>query len=530
MDSEDRSMEPSGAEGARDITPEAPMECPSCGTPAEPGAKFCVHCSEPLVVPEAEKDREREPGEMEPWALKAGQAVSRVPRRVKIGVPVALLVIFMLLVALFIAAATHSQQAAIGRYCGDLKVSDYKAAYELTSHPGGKFSTFDYFQKWQNTTTEALGPLESFTVLKRKNENKLFGRIINLTPTDANAYTATLRYKGRTFDVNITAQEAGGSWPFKRWKLKLSQGDTRLLVVPLGSEIIIDGKTVGKAEENKDLKDALQLSKFPKDIEGAVDYAKKLVKTFEFLFAEFKLLAKNLETVTESAQDVVNRFGTEGFTWTDILDTANTTVSQSKSFGQDVTRLAIHIYWIFGGGDDGSIRARLTRVQSGMDTSNLPEGYHQITAKLPGLQSDTVDFVAPDEVQIVLDPTRATQNALKATMESYYSAISNAAFNVNAAGLPAVVSGDLLDEETNRINDLAGKGEHLASQLTDLKFDEYKVLSGTIATVETHETWSFNTFQGATLVSSVSGQKYHMIYTLEEQGGGQWKVIERKQL
>lgn len=536
MDPEDRSghQEATGTNESEPETPvapgaaEAPVECRECGAAAEPDAKYCVRCSAPL--PAGGEEKEREPGDMEPWALKAGQAISKIPRKVKIGVPVALLAILVLLVVIFVLAATHSQRAAIGRYCGSLKVSDYKAAYDLTSHPGGEFSSFDYFQKWQNTTTGALGPLESFAVRQPKDENTLFGRILGDEPAEGDAYVVTMRYRKKAFDVRMVVLEAGGAWPFKRWKIKLSHGNTRLLVAPLGADIVIDGKLVGKAEENEDLKEALNLSDFPDDIGEAVDYARNLVKAFEFLFAEFKILVRNLDTVTSSAQGVVDKFGASGYTWADILDAANTTVAQSKSFGQDVARLAMHVYWIFGGGNDGTTRARLTRAQTGLDTSNLPEGYHEVTARLPGLQPDTVDFVAPDEVEIELDPTRATRNALRTTMTNYYGAIANAAFTVDASGLYAVVGGDLLDEETNRVGDLAAKGQHVASDLTSIRLGEYTMLAADVATLEANETWNFNTFQGTTLASSVSGVKYHMLYTLQEQGGGLWKVIERKKL
>jgi hypothetical protein len=509
------------------------LTCPNCGTPVEPGAKYCVSCAAPLTQ-QGREDESLEHGEgpegLEPWAVKAGETMKKVPRGIKIGVPVAILLILAVLVTLFVLAATHSQPAAIGRYLGDLKRGDFKAAYELVSHPGGKFSSYDYFQKWQNTTSDKLGGLQGYTVEKRRDENKLFGKLISEKPSKGTPYVVTMKYKDRTFDVNMVVEEAGGSWPLNKWRIKLNEGKSRLIVSPLGSVIYVDGMLAGKADVNKDLQDALQLNHFPNDIEGAVDYAKKLVSAFQFLFSEFKTLVSNLNSVTESAQNVVNRFGTSGFSWSDIVDTANSTVQQSKGFGQEVARLALHVYWIFGGGDDGSLRARMTRVESGMDVTNLPEGFHIVEAKLPGCDADSKEFIAPEDVQITLEPTRATEDAFETTMSTYYAAVSTAAFTLNTAVLTPVVGGDLLAEQMNSVQELASKGQHVASQLTSLKYEKFKMLSGTLATVETSETWNFTTYEGAVPASTVSGQKFHMVYTLEENGGGAWKVIERKQL
>ena len=284
------------------------------------------------------------------------------------------------------------------------------------------------------------------------------------------------------------------------------------------------------AQADEQLAQALELRHFPKDVQGAVDYAKKVVQTFQFLVSEFKRLATSVNSVADSAQAVVNRFGTNGFTWSNLLDAANSTVQQSKDFGQDVARTAIHVYWIFGGGDDGSLRSRLTRVQSGLDLKNLPEGYHVVTARLPGADTDSTDWIAPQDAQLELDPTAATEDSLKTTMQAYYAATSAAALTLNPALLKPVVGGQLMVDETNQILDLMGKGQHTQSQLTSLKYDSVKLLNRTVATVETHETWNYTTFQGSTAVASVVGQQQHMVYTLEENGGGAWKVIERKQL
>ncbi len=521
---------------SKEIIPETTEVCAECGAGVEPNAKFCTQCAAPLEPGVARKEPvpvkppERSPEDVEPWALKAGEKVSRLPRSVKYGIPLTILIIIAILVTLFVLAATHSQQAAINRYLGELKVGNYKSAYGLVSQPGGKFSSYDYFQKWQNTTSDKLGRLQGSVIQKRVNENKLFGRLIQPPPATGTAYVVTMKYKDRSFDANMIVEENGGSWPVKNWKIKLSETDTRLIIAPLGSRLYVDGQFVGLAQADEQLAKALELRHFPKDIQGAVDYAKKVVQTFQFLVSEFKRLATSVNSVADSAQAVVNRFGTNGFTWSNLLDAADSTVQQSKDFGQDVARTAIHVYWIFGGGDDGSLRARLTRVQSGLDLKNLPEGYHVVTARLPGADTDSTDWIAPQDAQLELNPTAATDDSLKTTMQAYYAATSAAGLTLNPALLKPVVGGQLLVDETNQILDLMGKGQHTLSQLTSLKYDSVKLLTRTVATVETHETWNYTTFQGSTVVASVLGQKQHMIYTLEENGGGAWKVIERKQL
>jgi len=521
---------------SKEIIPEGAGTCAECGAGVEAGARFCTQCAAPLESglerkePPPVKPPERGPEDLEPWAVKAGEKVSKLPRWVKVGIPLTIFVIVAILVTLFALAATHSQQAAISRYLGDLKVGNYKSAYELVAHPGGKFSSYDYFQKWQNTTSDKLGRLQEFVVQKRVNENKLFGKLIEPPPATGTAYVVTMKYKDRSFDVNMIVEENGGAWPVQNWKIKLSETDTRLIVAPLGSRMYVDGQFIGLAQQDDQLAKALELRNFPKDVQGAVDYAKKLVQTFQFLVSEFKRLATNLNSVADSAQAVVNRFGTSGFTWSNLLDAADSTVQQSKDFGQDVARIAVHVYWIFGGGDDGSLRARLTRVQSGMDLKNLPEGYHVVTARLPGTGTDSTDWIAPQEAQLELKPTAETDSALKTTMQAYYAATSAAGLTLNPALLKPVVGGDLLVDETNQILDLMGKGQHVVSQLTSLKYDNLKLLNRRVATVETHETWNYTTFQGSTVVASVVGQKQHMVYTLEEVGGGAWKVTERKQL
>jgi hypothetical protein len=521
-------------------------ECPNCGAEVEKGSKFCTQCAAPLTeeagagmadaegpVPDTGKRlsrRKRIEGPVEPWAATTGERVSRMPRWVKVGIPLVIIVILAVLVTLFVLAGTHSQQAAISQYVSKLKSGNYKQAYEMLTHPGGRFSSEEYFVMWQENTTDHLGRLDSYAIAERKTENKLFGKLIKPAPTTGTRYVVTMRYKDKTFDVNMTVEEAGGSWPVQKWKLKLSDSTARLLVSPLGSTVYVDGLLAGTARPNQDLEDALQLRHFPKDIDGAVDYAKKVVKTGQYLIDEFRRMASSLQAVTESAQSVVNRFGASGFSWSDLLDAANSTAQQSKLFGQDVARTAVHIFWIFGGGDDGSTRANLTRVQSEADARNLPEGWHEVSAKLPGATSDSKEFIAPQDVELSLEPTPATQKALKDTMNRYYNVVTIALSTLNTAVLKTAAAGPALVQVTNRVLDLMGKGQRVVAQLTNLRFDNIKLLNESVATLEANETWNYTTFQGSTAVSSQVGQKVKMLYTLEQQGGGLWKVIEQKQI
>ena len=469
-------------------------------------------------------------GPVEPWAVKAGETVSRIPRGVKIGVPVAVLVVTAILVALFTLASIHSPRSAIGRYLGELKVGDYKSAYGMIAHPGGRFSTYSFFRKWQDNTTEHLGRLQDFVIQERKAENRFFGRLIEPVPGTGTPFVVTMKYKDKAFDVNMVVEEAGGAWPVKQWRLRLTGRNTRLLVAPLGSRVRIDGVPAGVARPDRDLADALQLKHFPRDIDGAVDYARKLARTFRYVIGEVRRLAANLEGVTESAQGVVDKFGTGGFSWSDILDAASSTAQQSKEFGQDAARLVIQIYWIFGGGDDGSLRAHLSRVQSGLELKNLPEGWHEVSARLPGATSDSKEFIAPVSAELKLEPTDATERELKNTMNGYYRAVSTALATLDTGVLKRSVAGPALTRETDRVLDLLDKGRHVEAQLTDLRYESLKLLSERVATVETRETWNETTYQRTAVAGVKAGRKLKVVYTLEEQGGGLWKVTERNEL
>jgi zinc-ribbon domain len=536
-------MDESG-EGTRDreerpMSPEATDKsktCPGCGAEVEPGAKFCTNCAAPLdrkgrrAAYKAEKKKTRgEPKKVEPWAVKAGDTVARVPRWVKIWVPLGVLLIVALLVILFVIAAGHTPQAAIERYFGRLQHGQYDYAYEMLSRQSGKFGTAEYFVRWQELQSEQLGRLEDFSVRKRDLENRLFGRYTQPDPEEGSAYVATLQYKEKTYDVNVFAVEDGGAWPATSWKVKLSEGPTRAIVAPLGARIYVDGLFAGVAEEDKDLKEALTLKDFPDDFDEAVDYVRKLLRTFENSVLDLKTFLRDLDMVAEDVKNTFERLQTGSVSWQQIVDSWDQVVSQSKSFAGDIARAAVHLYWIFGGGDDGSVRARYTRVESGLDLRNLPEGWHEIEAKMAGMDSETKEFFAPETVSVSLDTGPAMENDLKTSLQNYFAVRSDAFFNLNPVGLAAVAGGKQLEQDLAQVADLATRGLHQASDLRSLKYIHFKVLAPRVATIETEETWNYTIYQGQTPVNIVTNQKNKVTYTLQrDKTDSPWKVTESK--
>lgn len=545
------------AGGPPEETPaEQVWPCPQCGAEVEEGAKFCTQCAAPIVAPDVAagaKGPEAEPwvdktqpppaagkplkvghgpgtGGIEPWAVKAGESAKRLPKSVKYGIPILLLLIAGIVITLFVLAGTHSPEAAINRYLGDLKVGDYQAAYELVVHPGGDFSSEKYFVQWQTLQGKELGKLEDFTVQPRKEENRFMGRLLSPPTEDGSPFVVMLKYEKKTYDVNMVAENAGGVWPLTRWRIKLTGGTSRLLVTPIGAKVFVDGQLIGPAEPDKDLRDALQLKDFPDDIDSAVDYGKKLKSTFDFLVNEFRRLATNLEAVLENAQRVVNRLGGEGVAWTDILDASDAVVQQGRELGQDIIRTAIHLYWIFGGGDDGSVRARLTRVQSGLDVTNLPEGWHQVRAVLPGATTQAKEWTAPQDVELNLEATTTTRESLETAMNAYFNAVAAAESTLNPAGLAQVSGGQVLKSELQRLNSLAAQGQVVVSRLRSVAYRNDDLLTEAIATIETTETWDSVTYQGGAPVASSAGREVRAVYTLRQGKRGDWKVIERKEL
>lgn len=517
--------------------------CPDCGADVEAGASFCTKCAAPLgaktdkkaakrakkkAYKTAKKKTRGEPKRVEPWAVRAGEAVAKVPGWVKVWVPIAVVLVIAVVVALSVVAAGHTPQAAIERYLGRLKSDQYNNAYRMLSRKGGKFGTLDYFIEWQELQGEKLGRLEEFSVRKREFKNRLFGRYTEPDPSEGAAYIATLQYKEKTYDVNLFAVDNGGSWPVKSYLVRLSEGPTRAIVAPLGAQIFVDGVLAGKAVEDEDLKDALSLKMFPKTFDDAVDYIRKLLRTFENSVIDVKALLRNLDMVSEDVQNTFERLNTGGVSWQQMVDAWDQLVSQSKSFAGDIVRTAVHIYWIFGGGDDDTVRARYTRVESGLDLRNLPEGWHEIVARLPGLEPERKEFYAPETVSLSLDTGPATENDLKSALQNYFVARSDAYFNLNTLQLPSVAGGTVLENDLAYVADLATRGLHQASDLKSLKYKSFKVLAADVATIETEETWSYIIFQGQAPASTTNNQKNKVTYTLQRDEGGPWKVTESK--
>jgi len=517
--------EGAGTEGAN----EEPGTCPECGATVEENAKFCTRCAAPLTD-EAKAlalEKKADAAGVQPWAYKAGERVKRTSWWVKLGIPIAVVIIIGIVVALFVIAAGHTPRATVDRYMSHLKVGDWSDAYELLVHPGGKFSTFNYFQRWQDVQVDNLGRMNDYSVTPRKDENRLFGRLISEVPLDGDPFVVNLVFKTDSFNVNITAEDAGGTWPFKKYRLRLSEGPTQAYVTPAGAEVFIDGEPVGKAVPDKELEEALSLGDLP-DLDGAVEYARKIRRTAEYAVAEFKRLAIALDNVVQDAQGIFDQAGTSGISWGEIMDSVDQLANQSKDFGIDIARAAMHLYWIFGGGDDGSIRAELTRAETGLELNNLPEGYHVIEVESPGMKPESKEFYSPESVEITLEPSSKMRKAIIDTVNQYYSVISKALLSGDTGGLSTVLAGEFLDEETARVEDLVGRGLTVASSLKKVEFEEVKGLAEGTATVETAETWDYTTYQGPVPISVNKNVKQDETYTLRQGDDGKWKIIERK--
>ncbi|MBU4490393.1 MAG: zinc ribbon domain-containing protein [Actinobacteria bacterium] len=509
---------------------EEPGTCPECGAAVEKNAKFCTGCAEPLSD-EAKAlalEKKADAAGVQLWAYKAGERVKRTSWWVKLGIPIAIIVIVGIVVALFVVAAGHNPQATVDRYLSHLKVGDWNDAYELLVHPGGKFSTFDYFQRWQDVQVDNLGRMEDYGVTPRKAENRLFGRLIAEEPINGDPFVANLKFKTESFNVNITAEDAGGTWPFKKYRLRLCEGPTRAYVTPVGAVVSIDGEPVGKTVPDKELEEALSLGDLPDDLDGAVEYARKLLRTAEYAIEEFKDLASGLDKVAQDAQGIFDQAGTSGISWGEVMDSVDQLVNQSKDFGTDVARAAMHLYWVFGGGDDGSIRADLTRAETGLELNNLPEGYHVIEVEMPGMKTEFKEFHSPESVEITLEPNGKMKKAFVDTINVYYSVISKAMLSGDTSDLSMVLAGEFLGEETARVEDLGSRGLTVAAGLNKVEFEEVKVLAGNAATVETKETWAYTTYQGPVPISVNKNVKQDVTYTMLKGDDGEWKIIERK--
>ena len=517
----------------------ADLKCPECGTEAPEGAKFCANCAAPITATDDRKSRKAarkafkkktrgEPKPIEPWALKAGDTMGKVPRWVKIWVPIVILLVIVVVAGLLVVAGGHTPQAAIERYLDSLQSGRYKTAYDMTLRQGGKFGTFDYFSNWQLLQNETLGRLESFSVSKLDLSSRLLGRLVQPEPSNGEAYVATLNYKEKSYDVKIFAVDDGGSWPAQSFKIKLSEGPTAAIVAPLGASISIDGMAVGRSEENKDLKEALMLGHFPKDFNSAVDYVRALLRTAENSVINVRSILTEIDRVAQDVQGTLERLNTGSVSWQQILDAGDQVVSQSRGLASDIARDAIHVYWIFGGGDDGTVRARYTRVEPGLEFANLPEGWHQIRVTLSGMEPQTKEFYAPETATVTLDPTTGTEDDYKAVVQNYLKARVVSFSTLNPTPLFATSGGTLLDADLAHVSDLAATGTHQVSQLVSLKFTNFKVLTPDVATVDTEETWNYTVFKGSTPTSVLTNQKTKVVYTLRLGSDGRFKAIESK--
>ena len=551
----------------QDVTGGGAGTCDRCGSELEPGLEFCAKCGSPVggadaaelqqtgtageaagegqstVAGAAGRDgRDGDDGDaerpkkrklprppVEPWAVKAGETVKRIPTWIKVGVPLVILLIIGVIVALLLVAGAHSPAATVDSYLSRLQKGDYQGAYDLTVNKGGRYSTFAYFQRWQNLQAERLGQLKDFHVQPRKEQNKIFGRLVLEEQAAGAPFVASLVYTEKSYDVNMTAEDAGGTWPFKQYRLSLSDRSTRILASPLGAKVTIDGTPAGLSEPDQALQDALSLSHFPKSVNDAVDYVKRLRSAIEGYVESVKRIITGLGSVEQDVQNTFNKFGQSGVSWSQFLDSLKSTADVGRAVGDEVARTIVHLYWTFGGGDDGSLRASLTRTEPDIEVQNLPEGWHEVKVELNGARAQTKEFSAPEGISVDLNPTLATTNALKAAVEGYYAAKSVAEFTLNNSGLPAVIGGTLLDEENAIVLGLASKGQRVASQLISVKYSNPTLLSRNVATIETDEVWNFTTYQGATPTSVVASVKQHATYTLERDRDNTWKVIERKQ-
>ncbi|MBN1289000.1 MAG: zinc ribbon domain-containing protein [Actinobacteria bacterium] len=509
-------------------TPEDGIKCPNCGVGIDGDSKFCNECGEQIKGVKEEAYEAGAPGGIEPWAVKFAEWFKKIPRIVKIGLPLMILLVAAGVVALFIIAGHNSPSANIDRYLSHLKVGEYKDAYGMLSHSEGQFSSFDYFKNWQLFQVDEMGRLIGYEIRERQHENSIFGKVISDDTVEGMSFVATLKYGKTNYDVRIDVESAGGTWPVNKYRLRLSRGPTRVLVSPVGSEIVIDGMKVGYAEESEVLSDALTLGDLPNDIESAIEYVRKIINLARSSVDEFKRIMVKIDDVANEAQWIFDRFTTSGFSWGSVADSADRIVQQSKDVGTEIAQLVMKIYWIFGGGDDGSVRADLTRAETGLDLNNLPEGLHGIEVSLPGCKTVKDTFYAPDGISVALKPAKETERKLAKAVNDYYVVYIDAVRNLRAESLKAVIDGKLLEAETQKVLDLLGKDQFQVLVLKSVKFSEYRMLSEEIATVRSKEKWAVNTYQGLELVSALAGVERDVTYTLEQDGNGVWKVIEKK--
>jgi len=519
---ETRELQENAGSGETSTIDEVGLKCPKCGAELEQDAKFCTQCATPLT-----REAEARSAGIEPWALRAGEKISNLPGRIKYGIPVLIIFIAGALIALFVIASGHTPRSAVERYLSQLKFGDYGRAYDMLVHSGEVFSSPHYFEEWQKVQTKELGRLKDFKVYPGESRSRFFGRLLEEKEKDGTPFTATLIFSNRSFDIRLEAKDAGGFWPLKRYRILLSKEPVRIHVWPVGARVKVDGLYIGRAEADEDLEKALSLSELPEGLSEVPDYAKKIFTSMKFLVDEAKNLIRALSRITVGAQQVIDRFGARKGSWSEVMDAFDSTVSQSKEFSREVARFATYLYWIFGGGDDGSIRAKLSRSDPGIDLSGLPEGYHIVEAEYPGCNWGQIDFLAPSDVEITLVPNKGTREKLKGALGSYFAAKGQASISGNPALLANFSAGKLLDQAYSEIEKKLAQGYLVASDLLSVKYSKFKILSGDYALVDTEEIWNFTTIHSGVPVSVVPNVKKEVTYTLELRGDT-WIPIEQK--
>lgn len=508
----------------------------------EDDARFCVSCGASLLdVPPAGVSGSKEAGEVsgrrkrvdsarekfEPWALEAGKRLSRIPKSIKIGVPVVFFAVLAIVVAIVVLASLFSPERCVYRYLEHLKSGDYSSAYNLVVENEGRFGTYEYFERWQRFLRRKLGNLRDFRVRPRRSENKVFGRLIIDDDTGEPRYTATLVFEDDRHDVNLTVVDAGGIWPVKKYRVSLSSDPVRIVASPVGASVYIDGMYAGRTKEENLFKEALSLRNFPQDLDDVVDYTKKLMKTFEWLVGEAKYILRSFSSIAENAERTLNKLGATGVTWSEILNSVDRVAGSGKELWSEIANTALGIYWIFGGGDDGSLRSKLTRKRSSLQIDYLPEGYHEVKVEMRGMRTVVREFMAPGRVDIKLKPSNERASELKRALEEFFKQRALALYQMSLENAVPVAQGEALKEITEEFLGLAGRFQRKASALKSRKYSEINALAENVATVRTEENWDYIYYDAENRpVSTLSNVKEKWVYTLRKRGD-RWLVVER---
>lgn len=506
--------------------------CPHCGVEVEPDAKYCTRCATLLEEPQEkgfDKKRVEVPkAPVRPWAMKAGNRVGRMSRKAKIGIPVTLFLIIAVVVTLFVLAAIHSPSSTLERYLSLIKQGRYELAHDLIAE-SGRFTELDYFTKWQRFQADELGPLREYRITPGGEKSEFLGKYLDSGEEEKNRYTATLIFADASYDAGFEVEDAGGFWPIKRYRLRLGSGNSRVIASMGGAEVYIDGVYAGEVEENSFFRNAKLLKELPDSPAESVDYAKKITQTITGLASEIENLVQSVDDIALDVQRIVDKFGSTGVSWAEVVDASGEILSSGKGFWTDISRFAMGFYWLFGGGDDGSLRSELSHSVQTYDFKDLPDGYHKITVKAPGAKEENLDFIAPDHLFIELKPSQKTRESLLAAMNSYYAIVASSLANASGGALPIILGGGLLEEVLQDVGNRALEGRQTITDLRKLDYEKIELLAPEVATVETVEVWNINELQAGALVSAQNDVKRRKVYTLRLEGD-EWKVVERKEI